>query len=141
MKRFLFVTTFMCLLATACGDLLGSQNSIEGKWGMVSGGIKKNGSFNSLNEKDDFYKTIEFLSDGTFIETCGSETATGTYKVGGGQSITYSYTNYPNGGPEYFAIHKSGKWTYQFWGPDSFTLYDFSSLSNEVSMTFAKINN
>ena len=108
---------------------------------MVSGGIKKNGSFNSLNEKDDFYKTIEFLSDGTFIETCGSETATGTYKVGGGQSITYSYTNYPNGGPEYFAIHKSGKWTYQFWSPDSFTLYDFSSSSNEVSMTFTKINN
>ena len=43
MKRFLFVTTFNCLLTTACGDLLGSQNSIEGKWGMVSGGIKKNG--------------------------------------------------------------------------------------------------
>ena len=41
MKRFLFVTTFICLLATACGDLLGSQNSIEGKWGMVSGGHEK----------------------------------------------------------------------------------------------------
>ena len=139
MKRFLFVTTFICLLATACGDLLGSQNSIEGQWGMVSGGIKKNGSFTSLDEKNDFYKIIEFKSDGTFIETCGSETATGTYKVGGGQSITYSYTNYPEGGPEYFAIRKSGKWTYQFWGADSFTLYDFSSSSYEVSMTFTKI--
>lgn len=139
MKRFLFVTTFICLLATACGDLFGTQNSIEGQWGMVSGGIKKNGSFTSLDEKNDFYKIIEFKSDGTFIETCGSETATGTYKVGGGQSITYSYTNYPEGGPEYFAIRKSGKWTYQFWGADSFTLYDFSSSSYEVSMTFTKI--
>ena len=139
MKRFLFVTVIICLLTTACGDLFGTQNSIEGQWGMVSGGIKKNGSLTSLDEKNDFYKIIEFKSDGTFIETCGSETATGTYKVGGGQSITYSYTDYPHGGPEYFAIHKSGKWTYQFWGADSFTLYDFSSSSYEVSMTFTKI--
>ena len=137
MKRFLFVTSIICLLATACGDLFGSQNSIEGKWGMVSGGIKKNGSFNSLEEKSEFYKTIEFLSDGTFVETCGTHSATGTYKVSG-KSITYSYTDYPNGGPEYFAIHKSGKWTIQFWDAGSFTLYDFSS-SYEVSMTFNKI--
>lgn len=137
MKRFLFVTTFICLLATACGDLFGSQNSIEGKWGMVSGGIKKNGSFNSLEEKSEFYKTIEFLSDGTFVETCGTQSATGTYKVSG-KSITYSYIDYPDGGPEYFAIHKSGKWTIQFWDAGTFTLYDFSS-SYEVSMTFNKI--
>ena len=139
MKKVLFIAEIICLLTTACGDLFGTQNSIEGQWGMVSGGIKKNGSFTSLDEKNDFYKIIEFKSDGTFIETCGSETATGTYKVGGGQSITYSYTNYPEGGPEYFAIRKSGKWTYQFWGADSFTLYDFSSSSYEVSMTFTKI--
>ena len=141
MKKVLFIAAIICLLTTACEDLFGTQNSIEGQWGMVSGGIKKNGSFTSLDEKNDFYKIIEFKSDGTFIETCGSETATGTYKVGGGQSITYSYTNYPEGGPEYFAIRKSGKWTYQFWGADSFTLYDFSSSSYEVSMTFTKINN
>lgn len=139
MKKVLFIAAIICLLTTACGDIFGTQNSIEGQWGMVSGGIKKNGSFTSLDEKNDFYKIIEFKSDGTFIETCESETATGTYKVGGGQSITYSYTNYPEGGPEYFAIRKSGKWTYQFWGADSFTLYDFSSSSYEVSMTFTKI--
>lgn len=138
MKKVLFITTMICLLATACGELFGTQHSIEGTWGMVSGGIKKNGSFKSLDEKSDFYKTIEFKSDGTFIETCGSYTATGTYKSSG-QSITYSYTDYPNGGPEYFAIHKSGKWTYQLWGADTFTLYDFSSSSYEVSMTFTKI--
>ena len=137
MKRFLFVTSIICLLATACGDLFGSQNSIEGKWGMVSGGIKKNGSFNSLEEKSEFYKTIEFLSDGTFVETCGTQSATGSYKVSG-KSITYSYTDYPDGGPKYFAIHKSGKWTIQFWDAGTFTLYDFSS-SYEVSMTFNKI--
>lgn len=36
MKKVLFITTMISLLATACGDLLCSQNSIEGKWGMVS---------------------------------------------------------------------------------------------------------
>ena len=81
MKKVLFITTMICQLATACGDLFGTQHSIEGTWGMVSGGIKKNGSFKSLDQKADFYKTIEFKSDGTFVETCGSYTATGTYNA------------------------------------------------------------
>jgi hypothetical protein len=138
MKRFVFFAAMICLMATSCSDLFGSKYSVEGKWGMVSGGIKKNGSFNSIEEKSEFYKTIEFMSDGTFVETCGTQSAEGTYSVTG-QSITYSYTDYPDGGPEYFAIRKSGKWTFHFWDSDSFTLYDFASPSYEVSMTFEKI--
>ena len=82
---------------------------------------------------------MEFLPGGTFVEKCGSKTATGTYSIKSSQSISYSYTDFPKGGPEYFAVHKSGTWTYYFWDEDTFTLYDYASSSHEVSMTFSRI--
>lgn len=137
MKRFL-LALMVCLIASSCTDSL-SSSKLEGEWGMVSGGIKDNGGFRSLEKKGEYYKTMEFLADGTFVEKCGSLTATGTYTVKGGRSICYSYIDAPSGGPEYFVVHKSGTWMYQFWDEGSFTLYDYASSSHEVSMTFSRI--
>lgn len=127
------------LLTTSCGDLFSSSSrSIVGTWGMVSGGIKEGGSFSSLEEKEgSYYKTMVFLEDGTFTEQCGDATATGTYEVKS-SSIKYSYANVSGTGPAYFAIHKSGTWTYYFLDDDSFMLYDYAS-STEVSMRLKMI--
>lgn len=129
------------LIVSACVDLFSSSKySLEGTWGMVSGGIKDNGKFRDLNKTGEYYKTIEFSDDGTFTEKCGTLVATGTYKVKGSQSISYSYTDVSGSGPEYFVVHRSGSWTYYFWEEDSFTLYDYASSSHEVSMTFERIH-
>ena len=139
MKTRLLLIAFVCLLATSCVDMFGPSRSIVGKWGMVSGGIKNGSDFNSLEENEgSYYKIMEFLEDGTFTETCGELTATGTYSQKGSTSITYSYTDTPSGGPAYFAIHKSGSWMYYFLDEDSFMLYDYAS-STEVSMRLKKI--
>ena len=135
MKKFLaLLISLVCFIAC-----VGDNSALEGNWGMISGGIKKNGVFSSLDDKGDFYKTMEFNTDGTFTEVCGGLSATGTYKVKGGSSISYTYKSISGNGPEYFAIHSSGTWTYHFLGSDSFTLYDFSSSSFEVSMTFKRL--
>lgn len=128
--------------AFSCTDMFfGTTYSLEGKWGMVSGGIKRSGSFTSIEKMEEgYYKTIEFSADGTFKEVCGDAVATGTYKMRGSQSITYKYDSVPDKGSVYFAVHSSGTWTYSFWSEDSFTLYDFAdSPSFEVSMTFVML--
>ena len=147
MKNVLFLTVIACCLLTSClGDMSGlfggsgSTYSLEGKWGMVSGGIERNGVFSGLDSKDDYYKTMEFNEDGTFVEECGDLRATGTYTVQGSSTISYTYSEVPGDGPAYFAIHNSGTWMYVFWNANSFTLYDYSSRSLEISMTFSKIS-
>ena len=127
----------------SCTDMMfGTKYSLEGEWGMIGGGIKRSGEFTSIEKQENGYlKTIEFFADGTFKEVCGDAVATGTYQRRGSQAITYSYDSFPNDGPEYFAIHESGTWTYYFWSEDSFTLYDFvDSPSFEVSMTFERLS-
>ena len=131
-----FVVLLVCMICTSCGDLFGPAHSIVGTWGMASGGIKAGGEFTELPERSSYYKIMEFREDGTFTETCDNCEATGTYSQSG-SIITYQYTKVEGSGPEYFAIHDSGAWTYYFWNDVSFTLYDFSS--TEVSMTFRRI--
>ena len=105
---------------------------------MVSGVIERYGVYEKVEKGDGYHKIMEFLPDGTFTETCGTATASGTYKVSG-SSIRYSYSDVSGSGPAYFAIHRSGRWNYQFWKDDSFTLYDFASAALEISMNFEKI--
>ena len=148
MKKVLFFAVITCCLLTSClGDMSGllfgdggSTYSLEGQWGMVSGGIERNGVFSGLENKGDYYKTMEFNEDGTFVEKCGDLTASGTYSIQGSSTISYTYSEVSGEGPAYFAIHKSGTWMYAFWNQNSFTLYDYSSRSLEVSMTFSKIS-
>ena len=124
------------VLLSACAGLLQPSHTIVGTWEMVSGGIKDKGVFTSLEKVDGkVYKTIEFRDDGTFTEVCEGLTASGTYSFNS-TGIKYSYSSVPEGGPAYFAIHKSGLWTYMFWEDDFVTLYDFSSPTYEVSMSF-----
>ena len=139
MKRALLVLAFLaCMILPSCSDLFAPRNSVVGEWGMVSGGIKKNGKFTSIDKEDSYLKVMEFFEDGTFTETCGELKASGTYTQKG-TSISYKYTSVSGDGPEWFVVHRSGTWTYYFWSSDSFTLYDFSSATYEVSMTFERI--
>ena len=129
----------VCLTLGSCSGLFDSKSpSIEGRWGMVSGGVEKYGKLQTLEKTDYHYKFMEFRDDGTFTEECGVFVATGTYKIQG-ESINYTYTNIPSNSVEYFAIHESGTWMYHFWGENTFTLYDFASAALEVSMTFERL--
>ena len=142
MKKVAYILIgLFCLCLSGCAGLLDGSTPypLEGEWGMMSGGIERYGKFEEIDVIAGGPKTITFLSDGTFTETCKSLVAKGTYEVKAGSVIKYKYTSIPEGGPEYFAIHESGKWTYQFWASDSMTLYDYASPALEVSMTFARV--
>ena len=129
----------VCLAFCSCVGLSTPDTpSLEGRWGMVSGGIEKYGDLQLLEGKSGHYKTMEFRSDGTFTEECGVFVAQGTYKIKGGD-IKYTYTEIPSNDVEYFAIHESGTWIYKFWGENTFTLYDYASSALEVSMSFERL--
>ena len=128
----------ICFMMASCGDTPSSDRSIVGTWGMESGGINEGHGLKTLEkEAGAYYKIMEFREDGTFMETCGNLTASGTYSQKG-SSIKYSYNVMPSGGPIYFAIHSSGSWMYQFWEDGWFTLYDYTS-SLEVSMSMRRL--
>ena len=134
-----FALLLICMIAPSCSGLYGPGPSVAGKWGMVSGGIKVAGVFTGLDKTEgSYYKTMEFREDGTFTETCGDSSASGTYSVSG-STITYSYTDVKGSGPVYFAPHRTGVWTFHFWNDAFFTLYDFNSLQ-EISMSFERID-
>lgn len=136
----LIITLAVAVCVCSCFGDAETSHKIVGKWGMVSGGIERYGVFASIEKGEGYLKTIEFREDGSFEEVCGSAVAIGTYEVKSSQSISYSYTSVSGEGPEYFAIHSSGKWMCQFWNDDSFTLYDYSaSPAFEVSMSFDRL--
>lgn len=142
MKRkivgFMLFFVAMFFMMVSCGDTFSSDQSIVGTWGMESGGINEGDGLKTLEkEADAYYKIMEFREDGTFTERCGNLTASGTYSQKG-SSIKYSYNVMPNGGPIYFAIHRSGSWMYHFWEDGWFTLYDYTS-SLEVSMGMRRL--
>ena len=60
---------------------------------MKSGGIERYGKFEKIDVIAGGSKTITFLSDGTFTETCKSLVAKGTYEVKAGSVIKYKYTS------------------------------------------------
>ena len=139
MRKSIFILFLALVLCCSCEALFNSNKpSLEGKWGMVSGVIEINGDLQQLSNVGAYYKTMEFKEDGTFTEEYMNMVATGTYTVQNGSSIKYSYKSIPTNKPVFMAIHQSGSWTYYFWNENSLTLYDFSSVNHEVSMTFER---
>ena len=134
---FRFLPLWAGLLAAGC-SVPGTGTPV-GTWGMVSGSVRQGGVFTVLDPlpEEGFYKRMTFTEEGTFTQTGESLAAAGTYRKHY-RTIDFSFTDYPDSCPEWFAIRRTGAWTFKFLDEDTLWLYDYS-IGVEVAMTLVRI--